>query len=133
MTGPPARRAIVAALGLAIVFACAVPASGSPPDPVHAPVPATVRAAAGAPILTAHFTVDATSRIAKLGSNIVVGQGSFDAGLFNGPSGTVNVEGDLRLPKSSGYFVVFRFVPVTNDVELVPDGKAAGTADISKD
>ncbi|WP_431920447.1 DUF6801 domain-containing protein [Amycolatopsis tucumanensis] len=95
-------------------------------------VPEVAAAVAEAPLLTAKFLVDGTSHIAKMGSDLVLEQGTFDAGLFTGDvPNTIRIEGDLNLPKSSSYFVAFRFMPVTSDVELPQDGKATGTADIS--
>ncbi|WP_157358814.1 DUF6801 domain-containing protein [Amycolatopsis sp. ATCC 39116] len=95
-------------------------------------VPEVAAAVAEAPLLTAKFLVDGTSHIAKMGSDLVLEQGTFDAGLFTGDMpNTIRIEGDLNLPKSSSYFVAFRFMPVTSDVELPQDGKATGTADIS--
>ncbi|GAA3850152.1 DUF6801 domain-containing protein [Amycolatopsis tucumanensis] len=95
-------------------------------------VPEVAAAVAEAPLLTAKFLVDGTSHIAKMGSDLVLEQGTFDAGLFTGDvPNTIRIEGDLNLPKSSSYFVAFRFMPVTSDVELPQEGKATGTADIS--
>ncbi|GAB3575516.1 hypothetical protein GCM10027445_38110 [Amycolatopsis endophytica] len=106
--------------------------------PTASPVPsvpdATEIAAAveDTPLLTAKFLVDGTSRIAKMGSDLVLQQGTFDAGLFTGDvPNTIRIEGDLNLPKSESYFVAFRFMPVTSDVRLPQAEKATGTADIS--
>ncbi|UQS25771.1 hypothetical protein L1857_24660 [Amycolatopsis thermalba] len=97
--------------------------------PAAPPVPGVT---ADTPLLTAKFLVDGVSRIAKMGSDLVLEQGTFDAGLFPGDlPDTIRVEGELNLPKSAGYFVAFRFMPVTSDVELPQEGKATGTADIS--
>ncbi|MFD4191452.1 DUF6801 domain-containing protein [Amycolatopsis thermoflava] len=109
----------------------AVTAPAAPPIP-DVVVPDVAAAVAEAPLLTAKFLVDGTSHIAKMGSDLVLEQGTFDAGLFTGDvPNTIRIEGDLNLPKSSSYFVAFRFMPVTSDVELPQDGKATGTADIS--
>lgn len=86
---------------------------------------------ADTPLLTAHFLVDGTSRIAKLGSDLKLTQGTFDAGLYNGDAGTIRIEGDLAIPPTTGYFIAFRFMPVTSLVQLPQTEKATGTADIS--
>jgi hypothetical protein len=95
------------------------------------PAPQVTAAAADAPLLTAKFLVDGTSRIAKLGSDLRLNQGTFDAGLFTGDNGAIRIEGDLTLPPASGYFIAFRFLPVTSDVQLPQTEQATGTADIS--
>ncbi|TVT56284.1 hypothetical protein FNH05_08540 [Amycolatopsis rhizosphaerae] len=91
----------------------------------------TAAAQPGGPLLTAKFLVDGTSRIARLGSDLVLRQGTFDAGLYQGDGTTIRIEGDLSLPATPGYFLAFRFMPVTSRVALPQDGKATGTADIS--
>ncbi|KAA9153515.1 hypothetical protein FPZ12_034265 [Amycolatopsis acidicola] len=99
-----------------------------------APAIPAIQAAAedAAPLLTAHFRVDTTSRIAKLGSDLVAGNGTFDAGLYTGQvANTVDILGDLSLPRASGYFIAFRFMPVTSDIELPQAERAAGSADIT--
>jgi hypothetical protein len=113
-----------AANGPLATVAVAQPASPATPAP-------QVTAAADAPLLTAKFLVNGTSRIAKLGSDLRLNQGTFDAGLFTGDNGAIRIEGDLTLPPASGYFIAFRFLPVTSDVQLPQTEQATGTADIS--
>ncbi|WAL69437.1 hypothetical protein ORV05_17235 [Amycolatopsis cynarae] len=131
-------RATAAAVGAVTAAAVlpaanAAPVTGSPAGTATATGNTANTAAAqpGGPLLTAKFLVDGTSRIAKLGSDLVLRQGTFDAGLYQGDGTTIRIEGDLSLPATPGYFLAFRFMPVTSRVALPQDGKATGTADIS--
>ncbi|HET6285873.1 MAG TPA: hypothetical protein VFG15_03850 [Amycolatopsis sp.] len=67
-----------------------------------------------------------TSHVAKLGSDITFPQGLFDGAIL-GFTGRVPITGKLAIPPTSSYFVSFRFMPATGDVELIPDGDATGT------
>ncbi|HVK25807.1 MAG TPA: hypothetical protein VM677_30995, partial [Actinokineospora sp.] len=87
------------------------------------PVPDARRAAAAAPAepgdFRVNFRVDGWTRIAKLGSAMRVGPGQFKSVIKQGQEdpgnpGVYPVTGTLTMPPASGYFVVFRFVPVTN-------------------
>ncbi|NUT51520.1 MAG: hypothetical protein HOV94_30120 [Saccharothrix sp.] len=70
------------------------------------------------------YQVDGVTRIAKLQSDLVIGPGRLDAEL-DLSSGTIT--GDLWLPPSDGYFIVFGFVPTTARTEMIPVGKVTGT------
>ncbi|KZB79756.1 hypothetical protein [Amycolatopsis regifaucium] len=70
-----------------------------------------------------------TSHVAKLDSDITFPQGRFD-GMILGFSGKVPITGKLAIPPTSSYFVSFRFMPATGDVELIPDGDATGTVHV---
>lgn len=70
-----------------------------------------------------------TSRVAKLGSDITFPQGRFD-GMILGFSDKSPITGKLAIPPTSSYFVSFRFMPATGDVELIPDGDATGEVDV---
>ncbi|RZS34109.1 hypothetical protein EV193_110261 [Herbihabitans rhizosphaerae] len=88
---------------------------GCPPDPI--------------PLVAAKFRVDGVSRMAKLGSDITVGPGEFVACNYTDPNDfqKVKIDGEIALPDSRGYFVLFRFMPSTSTVSFRPDGRAAGT------
>lgn len=106
-------------------------ASAGPGSAAAAPVALKAAAPAVAAIsLPFGFDVDnTTSRVAKIGSDLSFGHGSFD-GALTGISGAVPLHGTLTLPPASGYFVTFHFMPVTATATLVPDGEATGTATI---
>ncbi|RZQ65812.1 hypothetical protein [Amycolatopsis suaedae] len=73
--------------------------------------------------------VEGTSRVAKLGSDIVLEPGRFEAvAYFDGPEPgwPLRLEGELNLPPVDAYFVVFRFMPSTSRVAFLPRGKATG-------
>lgn len=76
--------------------------------------------------IVAGYWVDSVTRIAKLGSNLTVPRGRFDALVKS----TGTLRGNLTLPAAKGYFVTFGIMPVTSTVELIPDGEAAGTVKI---
>ncbi|MFL6145632.1 MAG: hypothetical protein ACJ72N_27690 [Labedaea sp.] len=134
-----ARRTVVAAFGMAMALLAAVPASGAAPGPAPAtpgPVPAPAApTAAAAPCpgqVCVTFTIEGTSRIAKLASDLVLVPGTFDAVAREAsppdPEWPLRVEGDLKLPSSPGYFLIFRFVPSTNVTTFVQVGKVTGRA-----
>ncbi|MBE1463322.1 hypothetical protein [Kibdelosporangium phytohabitans] len=106
--------------GVAVAFSLlsAFPGSAAP-----APVPQPVAPVSAAAKLKVSFFVDGRSTVAKLGSDIVLNEGTFDAGIDVADN---SIEGTLALPPSSAYFVVFRFMPVTNTTEFVQDGLATG-------
>ncbi|WP_436497877.1 hypothetical protein [Actinokineospora sp. HUAS TT18] len=104
------------------------------------PVPDAQRAAAAAPAepgdFRVNFRVDGWTRIAKLGSAMRVGSGQFKSVIKQGQEdpgnpGIYPVTGTLTMPPASGYFVVFRFVPVTNTNSFVQVGTASGTANMN--
>ncbi|SFB64800.1 hypothetical protein SAMN05216266_1482 [Amycolatopsis marina] len=76
--------------------------------------------------IVAGYWVDSVTRIAKLGSNLTVPRGRFDALVKS----TGTLRGNLTLPAAKGYFVTFGIMPVTSTVELIPDGEATGTVKI---
>ncbi|MGH3517225.1 MAG: hypothetical protein ACRDQ7_07350 [Haloechinothrix sp.] len=80
--------------------------------------------------LKVSMDVKGTSRIAKLGSRITIGPGRFDGVICEGSGDDprdLDIEGDLTLPSSDGYFVIFGFMPSTNTTDFVQDGKVKGT------
>ncbi|PRX43657.1 hypothetical protein B0I33_114118 [Prauserella shujinwangii] len=113
----------------------ATPAAAAPAGQGTAARPAPAPAAEPeAPLLTARFLVDTTTRVAKLGSDLTMPRGTFDAGLYpTDVAGQVRIEGDLAIPPGEGYFVVFRFLPVTSTVTLTQNGRVSGTAGILPD
>ncbi|WP_461119032.1 hypothetical protein [Saccharothrix stipae] len=70
------------------------------------------------------YRVDGVTRIHRLQSDLVIGPGTLEAeiDLANG-----TITGDLSLPPSYGYFIVFGFVPNTARTDLIPVGKVTGT------
>jgi hypothetical protein len=86
----------------------------------HAEVRAP-RLAAGVEV---DYQVDGVSRIHRLQSDLVIGPGTLQAeiDLVNG-----TITGELRLPPSDGYFVVFGFVPTTARTDLIPVARVTGT------
>ncbi|MCE6998877.1 hypothetical protein LZG04_29360 [Saccharothrix sp. S26] len=86
----------------------------------HAEVRAPVRTAG----IKVHYQVDGVSRIHKLQSDLVIGPGTLEAEI-DLVSGTIT--GDLWLPPSHGYFIVFGFMPTTARTDLVPVAKVTGT------
>ncbi|WP_216215746.1 hypothetical protein [Amycolatopsis aidingensis] len=77
------------------------------------------------PGLRYSFWVDATSRVKKLNSEISFPRGQFDVVVPIGQPPNP-MRGNLTLPNAEGYFVTFGFMPVTNTVEMVPDGVSEG-------
>ncbi|WP_037309859.1 hypothetical protein [Amycolatopsis orientalis] len=110
-------------------------ASASAADPARTrqAEPAQPPAAAQAGLKFGFYVGDeqqpTTSRVAKLGSDITFPQGLFD-GKILGFVGRVPIAGKLAIPPTSSYFVSFRFMPATGDVELIPDGDATGTVEV---
>ena len=82
--------------------------------PAAAPVPADSN-----PATPVHYRVDTTTRVAKLGSDLVVGPGRLD-GQFVITPGTLKVEisGALTLPPADSYFVTFGFMPATATITV---------------
>lgn len=79
--------------------------------------------------LMTQMKVNGTSHLAKFDSDITVGPGLFDGMVCEGADPEwLDIIGDLELPPSDGYFVAFRFVPVTNTTSFVPHGKTKGKA-----
>ncbi|MEJ2856725.1 MULTISPECIES: hypothetical protein [unclassified Saccharothrix] len=69
------------------------------------------------------YKVDGVNRVAKLQSDLVIGPGTLETeiDLITG-----DLTGDLTLPPSSGYFIVFGFMPNTARVDLIPTSKVVG-------
>ena len=103
---------------LAVLIGCAVGtgASASAASPVTAQLPADN------PPMPVHYRVDTTTRVARLGSDLVVGPGRLD-GQFVIVSGSnplrVEITGDLTLPPADSYFVTFGFMPATATITVI--------------
>ncbi|ONI84059.1 hypothetical protein ALI144C_15205 [Actinosynnema sp. ALI-1.44] len=110
--------------GVAVAFSLlsALPGSAAP-APAAQPVAQPGAPDSAAAKLKVSFYVSGHSTIAKLGSDIVLKEGTFDAEIDIADN---SIEGTLALPPSPGYFVVFRFMPVTNTTDFVQDGLATG-------
>lgn len=78
--------------------------------------------------LMVQMKVNGVSRIAKFDSELNIGPGLFDGEICESEDDWKPIEGDLKLPPADGYFVAFRFVPVTNTTHLVPAGRSKGKA-----
>lgn len=79
--------------------------------------------------LKVSMTVNGTSRIAKLRSELKVGPGEFNGEIYEASGDDpeeLDLEGDLELPPSAGYFVVFGFMPTTNTTVFDQVGRAKG-------
>ncbi|MDV6014314.1 hypothetical protein [Haloechinothrix sp. LS1_15] len=78
------------------------------------------------------FYVDSVSRIAGFDSELHIDTGRFDGVIREGrePGGPLEMEGDLDLPDSDGYFLAFDFMPTTSTVGFVQHGKVTGTAEL---
>jgi hypothetical protein len=82
--------------------------------------------------------VDGITKIAKLGSAMRFGPGLFKGLIHKGeePEDPADdtfiypIEGEMTMPKATGYFVAFKFMPVINNVNFVQVGKAEGTVDM---
>lgn len=85
----------------------------------HAQVKPPVPAAG----LKLKYKVDGVNRVAKLQSDLVIGPGDLETeiDLITG-----DLKGDLTLPPSNGYFIVFGFMPNTARVELIPTAQVVG-------
>ncbi|ROP36339.1 hypothetical protein [Saccharothrix texasensis] len=109
---------------VAVVLAAVAALLGAALTPTWVVRHAEVRA----PVLTAGikvvYRVEGVSRIHKLQSELAIGPGILEAEI-DLVSGTIT--GDLSLPPSFGYFVVFGFVPTTARADLVPVVEVTGT------
>ncbi|EQD84479.1 DUF6801 domain-containing protein [Saccharopolyspora erythraea] len=108
----PGEPAVLAAVRVA-------GAAGPGADPDPPPVPA---APAGLPV--SYWIEDSVTRIAKLGSEMSIGRGRFEA--RTSLQKPYPVTGEVRLPSAQGYFVTFGFAPVTSTVEMVQGGETVG-------
>ncbi|MBP2471701.1 hypothetical protein JOF53_000573 [Crossiella equi] len=70
------------------------------------------------------YALNGTSNITKLGSEVVLGPGTF-AAKVNLTSG--NLSGDLALPRTKAKFTLFGILSGESVVELRPEGKTTGT------
>lgn len=128
------RRTTIAALGAAVAaLVVSVPAASAPAAGPATPTgaPAAIAPAAACPALVcSKLKVEGTSRMAKLGADVALVPGVFDAKAFfenQDPVWPLRIEGDLTLPTvRDAYLVVLRFMPSTNDISFVQDGKATG-------
>jgi hypothetical protein len=78
--------------------------------------------------LMVQMKVNGVTRLATFDSELNIGPGLFDGEICSGEDAFNPLEGELTMPPADGYFVAFRFVPVTNTTHLVPAGKSKGTA-----
>lgn len=127
-----AHRVVVTVLGFCLMLV-APPARSTTAGPAAVIPEAAAAVAAACPpgvLVCTKLKVEGTSRIAKLGSDIVLVPGEFIAKAFFenlDPNWPLRIEGDLTLPTVRGaYLVVLRFMPSTNDVDFIPDGKVTG-------
>lgn len=100
-------------LALAFLIGCAL---GTGPSAGGAPAPATDN-----PPMPVHYRVDTTTRVAKLGSDLVVGPGRLDGQFVIVPGSNplrVEITGDLALPPADSYFVAFGFMPATATITV---------------
>lgn len=109
---------------IAVVLAAVAALLGAVLTPTWEVRHAEVRAPARTAGIKVFYQVDGVSRIHKLQSDLVIGPGTLEAEI-DLVSGTI--VGDLWLPPSDGYFVVFGFVPTTARTELIPVAKVTGT------
>lgn len=129
------RRTTIAALGAAVaalvvtVPAASAPAAG-PTTATPTAVSAPAAAAACPALVCSKLKVEGTSRMAKLGADVALVPGVFDAKAFFenlDPVWPLRIEGDITLPTvRDAYLVVLRFMPSTNDISFVQEGKVTG-------
>lgn len=76
--------------------------------------------------------VEGMTKIAKLGQAMSIGRGKFRALIKAVDDDVPNpLIGEMSMPPAPGYFVVFRFMPVTNNTSFVQVGDATGTIDLA--
>lgn len=78
------------------------PADNNPPTPVH-------------------YRVDTTTRVARLGSDLIIGPGRLDGQFVIVPGSNplrVEITGALTLPPADSYFVTFGFMPATATITV---------------
>ncbi len=109
---------------MAVVLAAVAALLGAALTPTWVVRRAEVRAPRLAAGIEVVYQVDGVSRIHKLQSDLAIGPGTLEAeiDLANG-----TITGDLSLPPSHGYFVVFGFVPTTARTDLIPVAEVTGT------
>jgi hypothetical protein len=99
---------------LAALIGCAI-GTGSSASAV------TPGPAADNPPMPVHYRVDTTTRVAKLGSDLVVGPGKLDGQFVIVPGSNplrVEITGDLALPPADSYFITFGFMPATATITV---------------
>ncbi|GAA3988162.1 hypothetical protein GCM10022247_03240 [Allokutzneria multivorans] len=116
-------RFAVLAIALVAVLVTASASAGGATRPV-APACPTDPCEPGVDALTPiDFKIVGKSTVAKLKSDLAMGPGEMRT-LLDAKTG--DVTGDLILPPSSGYFVMFGFTPTTSTVDFTQDGKTVG-------
>jgi hypothetical protein len=102
---------------LAVLIGCAIVAGTS--ANATADMPAQPADNPPSPV---HYRVDTTTRVAKLGSDLVIGPGRLDGQFVIVPGSNplrVEISGALTLPPADSYFVTFGFMPATATITVV--------------
>jgi hypothetical protein len=102
---------------LVVLIGCAI-GVGTSANAVPNPVPAP---AGDNPPTPVHYRVDTTTRVARLGSDLVVGPGRLDGQFVIVPGSNplrVEITGALALPPADSYFVTFGFMPATATITV---------------
>ncbi|WP_086819946.1 hypothetical protein [Allokutzneria sp. NRRL B-24872] len=117
-------RIAVLAIALVAVLVTASASAGGATRPVAPACPTEEPCEPGVDALTPiDFKIVGKSTVAKLGSDLAMGPGEMRT-LLDAKTG--DVTGDLLLPPSAGYFVMFGFTPTTSTVDFTQDGKTVG-------
>ncbi|WP_216213171.1 hypothetical protein [Amycolatopsis aidingensis] len=82
--------------------------------------------AAAAPVTFNYDVTGGTATVEKLGSTLELGQGSLSAHIDVASGEFV---ADLDMDTAHGEFTVFGFVPVSADLDLIPQGQTTGKID----
>lgn len=109
---------------VAVVLAAVAALLGAALTPTWVVRHAEVRAPVSTAGIKVFYEVEGVSRIHKLQSDLALGPGTLEAEI-DLVDGTIT--GDLSLPPSYGYFIVFGFVPNTARTDLIPVAKVVGT------
>ncbi|MFI9380513.1 hypothetical protein [Kutzneria sp. NPDC052558] len=115
--------AIAVLIGCAIGAGTSANAAPTPPAAGGAAPPSAGAQPADNPPTPVHYRVDTTTRVAKLGSDLVIGPGRLDGQFVIVPGSNplrVEITGDLALPPADSYFVTFGFMPATATITVVP-------------
>lgn len=105
-------------LALAVLIGCAIGTGSS----ANADPPAQAAPPADNPPMPVHYRVDTTTRVAKLGSDLIVGPGRLDGQFVIVPGSNplrVEITGDLGLPPADSYFITFGFMPATATITVI--------------
>lgn len=116
-------QTVVALCGVVIAGPAA---SAAPAEPAAPSEPNAAQEGCGDEGLMVQMKVSGTSRIAKMESELEVGPGLFDGKVCGNVTENGTIEGKLDLPPADGYFVAFRFMPVTNTTDFIQDGISRG-------